>query len=420
MPFDITAPTLRESHKKHVSYSSDKKRMHQKKLSGNPPKKLQGVLTFLDSESREKTVIRRVNAFLPPEDAITINANQLLKKNWLNYREKALQAIYSCIRAFPFFSYSPSVLRSCFGIPTRRDRQRGKHAGIKLMLQAFNIPITSNPKELQSMNLPVGDLESINGLQKNLTGIINEFPDAHSLLSLLETDLNRNPFKKISFPEQNTHSEASLLKVQRYLEKWFDDLDYKIVQSEDQILTPDLIGNYNDQKVWIELKEWDPNINEQLFFKPLKQLFQYLLNTKIVVLICPEKLHFLEFIAKNSSWDLNDLYDKILKEEVEIRKKENDIKDYRKKLASIGTYLQLHKFLSPREEILLVMLISLQINEYIGILSSEHESAEQLLQSIAILKQKYITLSVVPIEQALSTDFQQELILLFGSINVKP
>ena len=77
------------------------------------------------------------------------------------------------------------------------------------MLQAFNIPITSNPKELQSMNLPVGDLESINGLQKNLTGIINEFPDAHLLLSLLETDLNRNPFKKISYPEQNTHSEAS-------------------------------------------------------------------------------------------------------------------------------------------------------------------------------------------------------------------
>ena len=85
----------------------------------------------------------------------------------------------------------------------------------------------------------------------------------------------------------------------------------------------------------------------------------------------------------------------------------------------MGAYLQSHNFLSPREEILLVILISLQINEYIGIVSSEHESAELLLQSIRTLKQKYKTLHVKSIDKAESTDFQQELILLFGSLNTK-
>ena len=413
MPLDTTAPALRESHKKQFLHSTRKKKSQSKKHYGNSPKRLQGVLTFLDSEPRDLVVIRRINALLPAEEKLELNSYHFLERNWLTYREKALQAIYSCIRTFPFFNYSPSILRSCFGIPTRRDRQRGKYAGIKLMLQAFGKPMNSDPNELQSLTLPPGDLKSVESLQHNLTTLTKEFPEVKSLLTLLDLDINKNPFKKIYFPEQNTHSESSLQKVQKYLEKWFQDLDYKIVQSEDQLLTPDLIGTYKNQKVWIELKEWDPNIDEQLFFKPLRQLFQYLLNTNIVVLISPEKLRFLEFIAKNPFWDLNNLYNEILHEEVAIHKKENAIKEYRKRLANMGAYLQSHNFLSPREEILLVILISLQINEYIGIVSSEHESAELLLQSIRTLKQKYKTLHVKSIEKAESTDFKQELILLF-------
>ena len=197
------------------------------------------------------------------------------------------------------------------------------------MLQAFGKPMNSDPNELQSLTLPPGDLKSVESLQHNLTTLTKDFPEVKSLLTLLDLDINKNPFKKIYFPEQNTHSESSLQKVQKYLEKWFQDLDYKIVQSEDQLLTPDLIGTYKNQKVWIELKEWDPNIDEQLFFKPLRQLFQYLLNTNIVVLISPEKLRFLEFIAKHPFWDLNNLYNEIIHEEVDINKKQNAIIEYR-------------------------------------------------------------------------------------------
>ncbi|MHA2336442.1 MAG: hypothetical protein ACXACX_04025, partial [Candidatus Hodarchaeales archaeon] len=350
------------------------KNNRRKKVRSPAPKIIRGLIFFTNKSrwDREDAVIRRINSFLPNDSHLTYTPEKLLSHGWSMYRKLALKAINEYIKSFPFLAHTPATLRAAFGVPTRKDRQRGKYSGISLISQALGWENPSHNNRDQIPTLPKGDLETVNELKNVLEITIKNNILSEDLLNYINYQVDKNPLKEIIIPEINTHSDESLEKVKKNLEEYgFKDLNYDIQQDEDHILTPDLIGNYNNELVWVELKEWDPETNKKLFLKPLKQIFQYSLQAKIVVIICSEKLEFIKFIRKNKEWFISDLQKEINDELQEFNQKKENIDILRSNYIKIGEKLLKKGLLSAKTEALLATIISAKTHEELGVINTE-------------------------------------------------
>jgi hypothetical protein len=392
-----------------------------KKTRSPAPKIIRGLIFFTNKSrwDREDTVIRRINSFLPNHSHLTYTPERLLSHGWSMYRKLALKAINEYIKSFPFLNHTPATLRAVFGVPTRKDRQRGKYSGISLISQALGWENPSHNNRDQIPTLPRGDLETVNKLKNVLEITIKNNSLAEDLLNYIKYQVDKNPLKEIIIPEINTHSNESLEKVKRILEEYgFKDLDYNIQQDEDHILTPDLIGSYNNELVWVELKEWDPETNKKLFLKPLKQIFQYSLQAKIVVIICSEKLEFIKFVRKNKEWFIPDLQKEINNELHEFNQKKENIDILRSNYIKIGEKLLKKGLLNAKTEALLATIISAKTHEELGVINTEVDAGITVEQLIRDYSKKWEKLTVINLTEINDRDIKlNHPLLVIGTIN---
>ena len=265
-------------------------------------------------------------------------------------------------------------------------------------------------------NLPRGDRETVEALLNHL--LSNDVdPDARQLVRLLENIDQKNPLSEIVIPETNTHSEESLVKSKHLLESHgFEITSYDIKQTPEGTLTPDLVGTYSGRLVWVELKEWDPETSNRLFLKPLRQIFLYLESAPIVVLLCSREVEFQKFLAKKSSWDLAELENEIVPIIEKLEQKRQAIHSKKNSLVQIGEQLIRKKGISPKQEALLATLISLRVQEEIGVLTSEKIAGDDIVTSLSTISAKFPTLNTYGLN-FLPSDLSNELTLIFGSLN---
>jgi hypothetical protein len=395
---------------------------------------VKGVKVFDKRVSRALQLIERLKVYTPPgitykslEEDHFINQHN---KEWYMYRNLSLIAINEYIQEFPFLMHTPSSLRSIFGMPTRKDRKRGKFSGKELIDKALK----ENYVYEEKINY-----EAISELTELLTIVSEEHTEhaeqCNNLINYLEANLKRNSLQETYVPEISTHSLESLDFAKEYLiDLGFNeviherDLTYPYV-GDNKILTPDLLCTMWDEQVWFELKEWESFNN---FFSPIKQIFAYLQANRysenypksLVGILVTHEVAFYEFLKsfKPNIVFLKDIRTAITPRLTEIKIKLNNIHDSRKKFLDIGK-LMLKNNLQIKTEALYIGLFSEFVNKELGMLNSEYESGLTVLEIIQnLIDLKADKVIIIPLEEIFSFDIgtikENTLIIFLGKVNI--
>ena len=361
---------------------------------------IKGIKVLDRNSSWSGQLIERLKAFVPPdvtyESLLEPHFANQSNKEWYSYRNLAIIAINEYIKEFPFLMHTPSSLRSIFGMPTRKDRKRGKFSGKELIDKAF--------KELDGTEDYI-NYEAIEELEELLSEIADNNPIykdlTTNLIIYLNANLKRNSQLETYVPEINTHSHESLELAKKYLQSLdFTNVIHEIdeeypFKGDNKLFTPDLLCSYWDETVWFELKEWESFNN---FFSPIKQLLNYLEanvtnnNRKAksyVGILVRQPVNFYEFLKQYepSELSLNELRKAITPKLNEIKRKLDNIHKSRNDYLKIGR-LMLKNHLQIKTEALYIGLFSEFINKELGMLNSEYESGVQILSTINNLERR--------------------------------
>ena len=375
---------------------------------------IKGVKVLDKHLSRASQLIERLKAFTPEN----VTYDSLLEpyfvnqknKEWYMYRNLAIIAITEYIREYPFLMHTPSSLRSIFGMPTRKDRKRGKFSGKELINKALeNI---NNFDELINY-------ESIEELIEQLQEVGTKFPEHQQqcvdLINYLEANLSRNSQEETFIPELSTHSEESLDLAKKFLKNFgFTDVIHEIDQDypyngDNKLFTPDLICHKWNELIWFELKEWESFNN---FFSPIKQLTNYLeANTDLKIsnpksfvgIIVTQTVLFYQFLKsyENTELSFRELRTAITPRLNEIKTNLDNIHELR------NTYLQIGKKmvkndLRVKAESLYIGLFSEFVNKELGMLNSEYEAGQVFLNTIHSLEKRSDKILILPIDSVQS------------------
>ena len=396
---------------------------------------VKGVKVLDKHSSRASQLIERLKVFTPED----LSYDSLLEpqfanqhnKEWYMYRNLAILAINEYIKEFPFLMHTPSSLRSIFGMPTRKDRKRGKFSGKELIDKALE-GITDFSEII--------NYESIEELLDLLQEIASEQPNheqrCSDLISYLESNLSRNSKAETFVPEISTHSAESLDLAKNYLkELGFThviherDEEYPY-NGENKLFTPDLVCNAWEQLTWFELKEWESFNN---FFSPLKQLTNYLDANKdlnnpqsksYVGIIVTQEVLFYKFLRQyeNNKLTLVELRKVITPRLNKIKNQLDNIHDLRNTYLQIGRAM-VKKHLQVKTEALYIGLFSEFINKELGMLNSEYESGQTFLNTLNNLEQRSDSILILPIEKIqgeLLPEFADNTFIIFLGLLFKP
>ncbi len=389
---------------------------------------IKGVKVLDKHSSRAGQLIERLKAFTPPDltDEALIESHFVnqANKEWYMYRNLAIIAINEYIKEFPFLMHTPSSLRSIFGMPTRKDRKRGRYSGKELIDNALE-----NLDDFhESMNY-----EAVEELRDHLHEVGESNPEYKTLcidlVEYLNANINRNSQTETFVPEINTHSFDSLEHAKIFLQ----EIGFKNViherdeeypyNGEDALFTPDLVCKYWNEYVWFELKEWESFNN---FFSPLKQLLNYLdANTgknknkskSYVGILVTQPVQFYKFLLnyKNSEITFTDLRTAITPKLNEIKKKLDNIHETRNDYLKLGR-LMVKNQLQIKTEALYIGLFSEFVNKELGMLQSEYEAGVQILTLINELESRADNILILPIDDLEKVETPNNTLILFLGI----
>jgi hypothetical protein len=394
---------------------------------------IQGLKTFFPEHPRSEYLIERLKSFingLTIED-ITLESDTFMNQpnpEWYLYRRLALLAIDQYIKDFPFLMHTPSSLRSVFGMPTRKDRKRGKFSGMELIENALS--------EIENLEESI-DYESVQELIDCLTEASNDFSkyekECHKLLEYLNYNLSRNSLTDTYIPEISTHSIESLEKYKVYLEEsGFKNVihegqeEYPYGEEEEKILTPDFICEIWNNPVWFELKEWS---NFNIFLSPVKQLLTYLeanIETKqenqksYIGILVENEVDFFNFLMSlGQNIPIRKFRELIYPIIENANKLSDNIHAMRRNFFKIGRILIENYNLQIKAEALYVGLISEFINKEIGMANTEVEAGKLILSILDKLESKYSELLIIPVAELknIKVEPKQNLILFLGVLN---
>ena len=390
---------------------------------------IKGVKVLDKHSSRANQLIERLKAFVPEDANYTVLeepqfVNQK-NKEWFMYRNLAILAIDEYIREFPFLMHTPSSLRSIFGMPTRKDRKRGRYSGKELIDKALD-NITDFSEYI--------NYESVYELEEHLKEIINSYPEysehCKDLLEYLDSNLARNSQQETFVPEISTHSQNSLDFVKKFLQEY--GLDHVIHErdeeypytGENKLFTPDLLGNLFGENIWFELKEWE---SFNIFFSPLKQICNYLdannegkNNKSYVGILVTQPVTFYEFLKQyeNKELTLDEIRKAVSPRLNELKENLDNIHALRNLYLKIGR-IMVKNHLQVKAESLYIGLFSEFINKELGMINNEYESGVQMLSVLHKLESRSDKILILPIEKirnlsANSTELQNIFIIFLG------
>jgi len=379
-----------------------------------------GVKVF-NSQLRAPTLIKRISAFIPN------NIEEKLKKMSVPgqpenmrsaYRNLALLAIKEYIKDFPFLLHSPSSLRACFGMPTRKDRKSGRYSGVYLINDALSEnSSTANQKIIDELGHA---LRSISGKRDS-----NQGP-ATRIENYLMENLHRDAMIEVKAPEVNTHTEGSLKFAKDYLL----DLNFKNVVHEDEPkykeifkdaeLTPDLYAEIWNQPVWAEMKEWE---KFNTFFKPLKQIFTYMSNNPYTIILVEKPVEFYEFLESFVNPVITFFkFNEVIRQYMD--RANNNSKaamEFKRHLMRLGKKLIVDESISFKAEALYLGLVSEINNMDIGITNTELEACKNLSKIIDNLSRKHREIRIIllnsKLEMKTRSQPKQKLLLFLGVLN---
>ena len=386
---------------------------------------IKGLKVLDRNSSRANQLIERLKAFVPEETTYeSLLEPQFLNqknKDWYMFRNLAIVAINEYIKEFPFLMHTPSSLRSIFGMPTRKDRKRGKYSGKELIDKAF--------KEIGKDD-DFTNYEAIEELQEQL----QEISETHiehkhlcdDLINYLNNNLNRNSQLLTYVPEINTHSFESLEHAKQFLQnlgftKVIHERDEEYpYKGENKLFTPDLLTSYWNEQIWFELKEWE---SFNIFFSPIKQLLNYLeanvtkTNHKVnsyVGILVTQPVMFYQFLEQylNTELSFNNLRKAITPKLNEIKNKFDNIHLAKNVYLNIGR-LMVKNHLQIKTEALYIGLFSEFINKELGILSTEYESGVQILSIINNLEKRANSILIRPINNLKEQEKPANTLMLF-------
>ncbi|MHA2363630.1 MAG: hypothetical protein ACXAC7_06710, partial [Candidatus Hodarchaeales archaeon] len=356
---------------------------------------------------------------------------------WSAYRNLALIAIKEYIREFPFLLHSPSSLRACFGMPTRKDRKLGRYSGVFLIDDALN----SNYRNeiLASSEYDSNDIypnsRAIEELILALNSIIETntktSPAAKRITEYLKANRFRNALKEVTAPPINTHTNSSLEFAKEFLsDQGFnevihekDDAYNNIFGIDEELkLTPDLYGKMWAQPVWIELKQWE---KFNVFFKPLKQIFAYMNNSSYTSILVEKPVKFYEFLTSfvNPVIKFDELKQNLRLYLDRARMVNDNALNLKRELMNLGKKLIEEENITYKAEALYLGLISEFINAEIGMANSELEAGLSLFKILGKLEKTYREFRLILLGQeggqlqAYIQKPRQKLILFVGILN---
>lgn len=402
----------------------------------NEGKTFKGVKVF-NSHQRAPSLIQRLQAFMPPNvENLLVNMRSTGQPENLrsDYRNLALLAIKEYIREFPFLLHSPSSLRACFGMPTRKDRKMGRYSGVSLINDALD-SITEENEESKK-NYP--NQEVISELIYALEAIIETEKQqkyskaAHRMIDYLTENLHRNAKVDVYAPTINTHTDFALDFAKEYLL----DLNFNNVihEGEPQYqelfeaekkkkknpaeLTPDLYGFIWETKIWIEMKEWE---KFNAFFKPLKQIFSYLLHASYTAILVEKPVEFYEFLTTfvNPVISLPQFKEAL---RPYMRHAENASQKahlFKYKLMNLGKVLIEEENMSYKAETLYLGLLSEINNTEIGMTNFELEAGRGLFRLLEKLERRHKEFRIILLDNLddYRTKPRQQLVLFLGVLN---
>lgn len=396
----------------------------------NEGKTFKGVKVF-NSHQRAPSLIQRLQAFMPPNvENLLVNMRSTGQPENLrsDYRNLALLAIKEYIREFPFLLHSPSSLRACFGMPTRKDRKMGRYSGVSLINDALD-SITEENEESKK-NYP--NQEVISELIYALEAIIETEKQqkyskaAHRMIDYLTENLHRNAKVDVYAPTINTHTDFALDFAKEYLlDLNFNNVIHEgepeyqeLFEAEEAELTPDLYGFIWEKKIWIEMKEWE---KFNAFFKPLKQIFSYLLHASYTAILVEKPVEFYEFLTTfvNPVISFN-----AFKEALRpyMRHAENSSQEahlFKKQLMNLGKILIEEENMSYKAEALYLGLLSEINNTEIGITNFELEAGHSLIRILDKLERNNSEFRIILLDQL--RDYRiiprHKLVLFLGILN---
>lgn len=360
---------------------------------------IKGLKVF-GGNSRAKHLIDRLNEYnsenLSYKDLINENDSFLNQPNrdYYVYRRLAIKAIIEYIKSYPFLMHTPSSLRAVFGMPTRKDRKRGKFSGKELIEMAI--------LDIDDFSDLI-DYESIYELKDGLKELINDYPESekncNDLIEYLEKNIGRNSLSETIVPEISTHSKESLEKAKSIIQSHgFKNVIHEAEikypygkNEEEKILTPDLICEIWDNLVWFELKEW---ANFNIFLSPIKQLMSYLYaniqsktGKSYIGILVEKEVDFFKFLAGfEGKISLENLRKSIQPYIDVVKDKSDHIHNLRNDFYKIGQILIEKYNLQVKAESLYIGLMSEFINKEIGMINTELEAGLKILDHIKNLK----------------------------------
>lgn len=389
---------------------------------------VKGVKVLDKHSSRASQLIERLKAFtspdIPDESLIEPHFINQTNKEWYMYRNLAIIAIDEYIKEFPFLMHTPSSLRSIFGMPTRKDRKRGKYSGKELIDHALE-----NMDDFHEFM----NYEAIEELRDQLHEIAQSHKEhkqlCDDLVEYMDTNINRNSQTETYVPEINTHSFDSLEHAKKFLQQLgFQEVIHERDKTypyngEDALFTPDLVCKYWDEKVWFELKEWESFNN---FFSPIKQLLNYLdanvgknkhTSKSYVGILVTQPVLFYQFLKsyENSEITLNELRKAITPKLNTIKQKLDNIHDARNVYLQIGR-LMVKNHLQIKTEALYIGLFSEFVNKELGMLNSEYEAGVQILSLINNLEERTDKIGILPAEDINKLKTPEDTLILFLGI----
>ncbi|MHA1329876.1 MAG: hypothetical protein ACTSR2_02250 [Candidatus Hodarchaeales archaeon] len=329
------------------------------------PNEMKGVRSV--KRNRLEALIKRLDEFSPIE---TLNWNNPDRKL---FREVAVSAGIQFVRDYPMLYHTPNALRACFGMPTRNDRKKGRFSSIFYRNEAFGRQFRPRYQDLEKLEEMVQEVEDEN-FEKEKTLLVNYIDRAK----------NRKYTDDLIDAPESDHSETSISNLKKFLERHNfknfreapEEEEEKLLDLDGIVLAPDLIAQWQDREVWIELKEYrDLSFNSKVVY----QVFRYLYQNPLVILITISPIiSFSELLEMGKEGPLES---SVLKEwALKIQDKLNG------ELEKWGTlrnsFLDLGKNLdlSPRFETLFLTITNEIVTREIGLIGTEQRGLEKFLE----------------------------------------
>lgn len=243
------------------------------------PHEIRGVKS--SKKTTISSLIERIEAFGDFNEYLSLKRETWsLRRKW---RQLALNAVIEFIRQYPMLDHTPNSLRSCFGMPTRTDRKKGRYSSIELRNKAIFKGLNPQNSDLALIKRKI----SIFGRSNP-----NYRQNVQQIISYINKVMERDFISQIQVPPLSNHTEEDIESIANYLKGHkFDILDI----DEDEELSPDLVASYNSKIMWVEYKDYH---TAQHSLKIIYQIFKYLKKNPRVLLISTEKMEIFDDLLR--------------------------------------------------------------------------------------------------------------------------